>query len=146
MDSSKPADDVNGLLERMKIVRATGYDHAGELHVEAKRLVDWKEYVRAKPLMSVAVASLVGFSIVRVTLGTSSRAIGSTDSSIPSLERSISRQSSWTSGAMALVTNVASTAIKHYIVSLLQTRRTEGNFNDRFRNNGTHEQNIGSDK
>ena len=65
MDASKPESDVNELLARMQKVRASGYSHAGELHGEAKRLVDWKEYVRSRPLTSIAVASLVGFSIVR---------------------------------------------------------------------------------
>ena len=68
MNGTKSAGDVDELLARMQSVRACGYYHAEVLHGEAKRLVDWKEYVRAKPLMSIAVASLVGFSIVRSTL------------------------------------------------------------------------------
>ena len=147
MDASKPESDVNELLARMQKVRASGYSHAGELHGEAKRLVDWKEYVRSKPLMSIAVASLVGFSIVRSTLGTNSHLNPALASSITNLKNSTSRRSSsssWKSGAIALVANVASIVMKHYLASLLQPRRPEGGFNDRFRNTGSNEQSIRS--
>ena len=144
MSVSTSTDDGNYLLSRMESVRASGYDHAGELHGEAKRLVDWKEYVRSKPIMSVAVASLIGFSVVRSTLGKSSQTNQVPLGTINSLESSTPSQSTWKSGAIALVSNVATTAIKHYLASLLQRRSTEGGFNDRFRNTGSQEQNIGS--
>jgi len=144
MDTSKPEGDVKELLTRMQTVRASGYNHAGELHGEAKRLVDWKEYVRSKPLMSIAVASLVGFSIVRITLGANPQVNPARGSSHNTLENSMLGKSSWKSGAIALVSNVASTAVKHYLASLLQPRKTEGGSNDRFRKTDTKEQSIES--
>ena len=144
MDTLEPAGDVNELIARMQLVRASGCNHAGELHGEAKRLVDWKEYVRSKPLTCMAVASLVGFSIVRSTLRTNSHAYSVHASSLTTLENSKSSQSSWKSGAFEMVASVASTAIKHYLASLLQPRRTEGVLNDRFRNTGSKEQSIRS--
>ena len=144
MNASKLSGDVDELLARMQSVRASGHYHAGELHGEANRLVDWKEYVRSKPLMSIAVASLVGFSIVRSTLGTNSSANNPPPGSPAVFENAKSSQSSWKSGAIALVANVASTAIKHYFASLLQSRKTEGGFHDRFRNTGSKEQSIES--
>lgn len=144
MNASKLSGDVDELLARMQSVRASGHYHAGELHGEANRLVDWKEYVRSKPLMSIAVASLVGFSIVRSTLGTNSSANVPPPGRPAVFENAKSSQSSWKSGAIALVANVASTAIKHYFASLLQSRKTEGGFHDRFRNTGSKEQSIES--
>lgn len=144
MSVSKCTDDGDELLSRMQAVRASGYDHAGELHGEARRLVDWKEYVRSKPIMSVAVASVIGFSMIRSTLGMSSQTNPLPSRNTNVLENSTSSQSSWKSGAIALVSNVATTALKHYFASLLQRRSTEGGFNDRFRNTGSKEQNIGS--
>ena len=126
------------------MVRASGYNHAGELHGEAKRLVDWKEYVRSKPLMTVAVASLVGFSVVRSALGTNSIASPARQSNITPLVNSRASKSSWKSAAIALVANVASTAVKHYLASLIKPTKSEGGFNDRFQNNGSKEQSIGS--
>ena len=147
MDAAKPAGDVNELLARMQRVRACGYYHAEELHSEAKRLVDWKEYVRSKPLTSIAVASLVGFSIVHSTFCANSRtgqqhSSGNAVQTNSKSNKSIS--SSWESRVFELVASVATTAIKHYLASLLQPRRTEGGFNDRFRNNGSKGQRIGA--
>ena len=150
MDAAKSAGDVDELLARMQSVRACGNYHAEELHVEAKRLVDWKEYVRSQPLISIAVASLVGFSIVRSTLGTNSQSNHPLPCSTTDLEDfkpgqpRQSSQSSWKSGAIALVSSVATTAAKYYLVALLQPRRTEGGFNDRFRNTDSKEQSIGA--
>ncbi|HUP78975.1 MAG TPA: hypothetical protein VM260_10500 [Pirellula sp.] len=147
METCNRESDVNELLARMQKVRASGYNHAGELHGEAKRLVDWKEYVRSKPLLSVAVASLVGFSLVRSAVGTNSHATharASSNNSLENLNSSQSSQSSWKSGAMGFVSNLASIALKHYLTSFLQPRNTEGGFNDRFRNTGSKEASIGS--
>ena len=153
MATSKPVSDVSELLARMQSVRACGNYHAEELHVEAKRLVDWKEYVRSQPLMSIAVASMVGFSIVRSALGTNSQSNPPLPCSTTPLENSNSsqssqsiqpRQSNWKSGAIALIASVATTVAKYYLVTLLQPRRTEGGFNDRFRNTDSKEQSIGA--
>lgn len=150
MEASKPFGDADELLARMQLVRESGYCHADELHSEARRLLDWREYVRSKPLMSIAVASLIGFRFVRGALRSSPRL----QAAIPvnaailqdskSSQSSQSSQSSWKSVAFALAANVASTAAKHYLVSLIQPRRSEGGFNDRFRNSGSKEQSIGS--
>lgn len=147
MDAAKPAGDVNGLLSRMQSVRACGYNHATELHDEAKRLVDWKEYVRSQPLISIAAASVIGFSVVRSTLGTNSQSNPPLPSSTTALENSKSSQSSqssWKSGAFALVASVATTAAKYYLMTLLQPRRAKGGFNDRSYNADSKEQRIGA--
>ncbi len=144
MDAAKPAGDVNELLSRMQSVRACGYNHATELHDEAKRLVDWKEYVRSQPLISIAAASLIGFSVVRSTLGTNSQSNPPLPSSTTALENSKSSQSSWKSGAFALVASVATTAAKYYLMTLLQPRRAKGGFNDRSCNADSKEQSIGA--
>ena len=143
MDTSKPESDVNELLARMQMVRASGYNHAGELHGEAMRLVDWKEYVRSKPLMSIAIASLVGFSIVRITFGSKAQTMPEPQSrnTVPEKSRSSeSSQSSWKNGAITLVTSVASTAAKNYLMTLLQPRKTAGGFNDRFHKTSSKDQ------
>jgi hypothetical protein len=49
----------------MRMVRMSGNAHAIDLQGKAKRLVDWKEYVKAKPILSVASVSLLGFGLVR---------------------------------------------------------------------------------
>lgn len=139
-----PTDKVDELIEQMRAVRASGHDHAGALHGEAKRLVDWKEYVRSKPLVSIAVASLVGFSFVRGAFrGSSPSSSASKINSV--VMRSSPNQVSWKSSVIALATNVATTALKHYFTTLIQRGKAEGGSNDRFRNSGSKEERVGSD-
>jgi len=147
MSAPIPTEDVDELMGRMRAVRASGYDHAGSLHVDAKRLVDWKEYVRSKPLVSIAVASLVGFGVVRSTFrGTSSSPSSSSSPEFyPMVTPSSSNQATWKSSLISLATNVATTALKHYFTTLIQRGKTEGGFHDRFRNSGSEEERVGSD-
>ncbi len=145
MSAPTPTEDVDELMERMRAVRASGYDHAGSLHVDAKRLVDWKEYVRSKPLVSIAVASLVGFGVVRSTFRGTSPPTSSSPEFYPAVTPSSSNQATWKSSAISLATNVATTALKHYFTTLIQRGKTEGGFHDRFRNSGSQEERVGSD-
>lgn len=147
MDAAKPAGDVNELLARMQRVRACGYYHAEELHSEAKRLVDWKEYVRSKPLMSIAVASLVGFSIVRSTFGAKTQTMLQLPSRNTVLENSRScesGQSNWKNGATTLITSIASTAAKYFVMTLLQPQKTDRGSNDRFQKASSEDQSMGA--
>ena len=134
--------DVEALVERMRMVRATGYDHASELHGEAKRLVDWTEYVRAKPFVSIAVASLLGFSIVRsamrVVCEPSSPVLAAKSS--PNATRSI--RSTLASGLVTLATSIASSAIKNYFATHAQRRIREEGSDDRFRNFNSKDQQV----
>ena len=145
MSVPTPTEEVDDLIERMRAVRASGYDHAGALHGEAKRLVDWKEYVRSKPLVSIAVASLVGFSVVRSTLRSSSPLTSSSLGFSPVTTPSSSNQVTWKNSVISLATNVATTALKHYFTTLIQRGKTEGGFHDRFRNSGSKEERVGSE-
>lgn len=145
MSVPTPTEEVDELIERMRAVRASGYDHAGALHGEAKRLVDWKEYVRSKPLVSIAVASLVGFSVVRSTLRGSSPLTSSSLGFSPVTTPSSSNQVTWKNSVIALATNVATTALKHYFTTLIQRGKTEGGFHDRFRNSGSKEERVESE-
>ena len=131
--NSNAEDDVQMIVERMRSVRASGYEHAGELQGEAMRLVDWKEYVRAKPLVSIAAASLVGFTLVRGTIGTLTGAIEPVSAATrpPSANRSM--KSTLASGALTLATSIASSAIKNYFAKLSERTNLEGGSHDRFR-------------
>ena len=112
---SKTEVDVEQIIERMRSVRMSGHDHVVELQGEAKRLVDWKEYVRAKPILSVAVASLVGFGVVRNTLFVVSEpppsllAMGAPPVDNKSIRSTIG------SSIATLATSIVSNAVRTYI-------------------------------
>ena len=135
-------NDADAIIERMRLVRTAGHDHADELHGEAKRLVDWTEYVRAKPLVSIAVASVLGFSIARSAMRTVSEPSlpDSAAKGLPIATKSI--RSSLTKGLVTLALSIATSAVKNYFVTLSQRSNSEGVSNDRFRHFNTKDQKL----
>jgi hypothetical protein len=124
--------EVDKIIERMRSVRMSGHDHVVELQGEAKRLVDWKEYVRAKPLLSVTAASLVGFGVVRNAFLVVSDPPPSMLASGAPLVDSKSIRSTIGSSITTLATSIVSNAVKTYIANMLQRGIAKGEINDRF--------------
>ena len=134
---SKAEAEAEQIVERMRSVRAEGYDHVVALQSEAKRLVDWKEYARAKPILFVAAASLLGFGLVRKTAQVVLKPDSRTLIGENSLNDPRSFRSTLTSSMATLATSMVSNAIKSYIANMMQRANSEGNSNDRLRNNGS---------
>ncbi len=134
--------DAEAIIERMRLVRSAGHDHADELHGEAKRLVDWTEYVRSKPLFSIALASLLGFSIVRSAMRTVSEPYLpiAMARSLPIPTKSI--RSTLTTGFISLAMSIANSAVKNYFATLSQRNNSEGVYNDRFRQFNSKDQDF----
>lgn len=129
---SKTEVDVEQIIERMRSVRMSGHDHVVELQGEAKRLVDWKEYVRAKPLLSVAAASLVGFGVVRNSIFVVSKPSPSMlATGAPPVDNKSFRSTIGNSIAI-MATSIVSNAVKTYIANMLQRGIAKGEINDRF--------------
>ena len=55
---------VDQIIQRMSEVRDSGQASVRNIQHEAKRLVDWKEHVKARPLTAVSLCSLAGFLFV----------------------------------------------------------------------------------
>ena len=129
--SDQKTEDANLLIERMRSVRSSGRSHAFELQGEAKRLVDWKEYVLTKPLVSVAAASVFGFAIVRSTMRaiTKPQARSAPIPSDPLNDRSA--KSNFAGGVITLGTSIASSAIRSYFANLIQRSLSERDSSDR---------------
>ena len=126
--------EAEQIVERMCSVRNAGYDHVVALQGEAKRLIDWKEYARAKPILFVAAASLLGFSIVRKTTQVVFKSPLPTTVVGDSTNDPKSFRSTLTSSVVTLATSMATNAIKSCIVNMMQRVNSEGSSNDRFRN------------
>lgn len=124
--------DTDQIIERMRLVRMSGKDHAIDLQVEAKRLVDWKEYVRAKPILSIASASLLGFGLVRSLMIAASKPVPSS-STIQSLRLEPSPLKTTLSSSIAnLATTIVTNAVKTYVANLMQNGTAKGILHDRF--------------
>ncbi len=60
---SKNAEQI---VSRMEAVRRYGRFHAIELREDAKKVIDWREHVRSKPLIAASLASTAGFLLFRL--------------------------------------------------------------------------------
>jgi hypothetical protein len=60
-------DKIDGeyVVRRMEAIRSVSESHVADLRQEAQRMVDWREHVRSKPLLSAAVAVVAGWTLVR---------------------------------------------------------------------------------
>tara|TARA_R110002095_G_scaffold196511_1_gene175409 strand:- start:2 stop:376 length:375 start_codon:yes stop_codon:yes gene_type:complete len=103
------------LVARMNAIRNEGEVHVSELHDEADRLTDWREYVRANPLASFAIASAVGYSVVSSVSGRGSASKVSRKPSSEAVPADTVASMGITSGLMALAGSLASTAVRQYL-------------------------------
>jgi hypothetical protein len=129
--SEQKIEDASSIIERMQSLRSSGRSHACELQGEAHRLVDWKEYVLTKPLVSLTVASVLGFAFVRSSMRAITKPLSknppiSSDSTTDS-----SAKSSFVGGVVSLSTSIASSAIKSYFANLIQRSISERGLSDR---------------
>ncbi len=58
------SDEADLLRSRMQSVRDRRAQRVGEIHSEAQRLVDWQEYVRSAPIVSLVGSVAAGFLAV----------------------------------------------------------------------------------
>jgi hypothetical protein len=118
--------DAEQIVDQMRLARSAGGEQVVELRMEAKRLFDWSEYVRAMPILSMGAASLIGFSVVsKVTAFIQrsnppefkgNRATGNTQSLRATMVASLS----------TLAMSVVSNAIKSYLGKLTQRKDPDG--------------------
>jgi len=130
--SQATEDEAELLIRRMRTLRSEGHSHAGEIQEEAKRLVDWKEYVLAKPLTTVAASFLLGFVIVRSFANAKPESLSQrlNSSLLPAASGSLG--STIARGAITLATSVASSALKNYVSQFTQDFTSGREPNDRF--------------
>ena len=122
--------DPDQIVERMRRVRAFGFQRASELHDDAKRLVDWKAYARATPLVSAAAMSLLGFGAIRFIFSRGGR-----ESTRSTLDKRPARAGSqvpndWKSGAIAFASQMAQSTLKKYILHFVQHQLFERTAHD----------------
>ena len=111
---AEPSSDEQKIVERMHAIRSRGKQHVAEMHHEVHRLVDWREHVRAQPLLAVGCAALLGYSLLK------------SKSVQPARERSTGEQAvakaSLLSGVMAFAGSMASNAIRQHLSRYVRNR------------------------
>jgi len=131
---NNPTSKPEEIVDRMRQVRSSGLEHAGQLHVDARQLVDWKSYARARPLISVAVVSLIGFGAFRKwAVAGPSKSTLTTPSKQPT-SPGIQIPKGWRSSAIAVISQIAQATLKKHLLNLVQREIFERNFHDQSAN------------
>lgn len=121
--------DEEQLIEQMNAIRNASERHVSQMHLEAERLVDWREHVRAQPLPALAIAVAAGFWLFYrkpPTLATPRPPTSSPSSS--SAEKQDAQQqefvarTTFASGAMAFVGTMAGNLLKQYVSNYVQEK------------------------
>ncbi len=132
--SSTESDTV--LIDKMNAIRNASEQHVEQLHHEVERLKDWREHVKARPVLAIGAAAVTGFWLVSKLSGLSNsgnqhpqlRGRRRQTKAVTDEERAddIATKASLTAGAMGLVGSLASSAVRmaatHYVKSLLDKR------------------------
>ncbi len=99
-------DEVGELQRRMHALRSTGDRDVRQLQNEMERVADWREHVRARPVLSAVAAAVVGFTVVRAVFATR-------PASAPVLRAGTNRSAA--GSALAFVGGMASTLVRQWI-------------------------------
>ncbi len=129
--NSQSEMEADQIVDRMHSLRKSGYKQVVTLRGDAKRLVDWKEYVGAKPILSVAAASLLGFGVARKLGLMFSRTPRTTPSYRQASVNSSSIGSTIGSSIATLATTIATNAVRSYVTNLM-SGTAKGDVHDRF--------------
>lgn len=120
--------------------------HVGDLQVEAKKLSDWREYVRSWPLMSVAIATTVGFSAARNAANAVAQNGVTGPKPIFLASTTSPKGAHWTSPVYDLAKGLVLSSIKQYLSVLVQRLATQEDTHDRLRNGTTTQQPSNSNR
>lgn len=111
------------LVARMNAIRNVSEVHVAQLHAQAQRLGDWREHVRAQPLLAVTAASAVGFVVTSKLFGGRScppkaerRQSAEADADVATTATT----AGISSGLMAFAGSLASAAVKQYALQKLR--------------------------
>ncbi len=105
------------IVERMQRIRSASEVHVALMHREAARVVDWREHVRAKPLVAVTVATLVGFTLVKSAMNTK-QPRGETRRG----DRPDSAPAAVRSGVLSFVGAMAANMAKNYVSGYIRSQ------------------------
>ena len=109
------ATSVESLIEQMNRIRNVSEIHVADMHHEAGRLVDWREHVRSRPLVSVAAAVMVGFSLIHRSRSSNTHTDRKLDAG-----GSTPVQASVATGVMSFAGALVSSMVKNYVLNYVR--------------------------
>jgi hypothetical protein len=108
----------------MNAIRNVSESHVAGLRDEAQRLVDWREHVRAKPLLSFAVAAYLGYASMDKLAGGKKHVRRTRQTDAQEDANANVATTSLASGIMAFVGSMASMALREYALGKIRSLRS----------------------
>lgn len=127
MASVTEVSEAEELVTRMNSIRNVSEAHVAELHQQVQRLGDWREYVRAQPLVSLAAGAAIGYMVTSKFSGggkkerrQASRPASRSSQEAQEQTATTAATAGITSGIMAFVGSLASAAVRQYALQKLR--------------------------
>jgi len=138
--ASVSTPEETDLIERMNRIRNASEQHVAQFHHEVQRLKDWREHVRAQPLLAIGASFVVGYIVVNKLTGPRKGSLkvrydsrqsgadgnGTESNGADSKVAEVMASPSFSAGAMALFGSLASSAVRmaatHYLRNMLDRR------------------------
>ena len=116
-------DDGDMIVSRMRELRSTGQSDVVQLHAQAERVTDWREHVRAQPIVTAVSSTVVGYMVARALAGvpvfnsmngTTIQPVGVS----PSVQ--IAKQASMSAGLLSLASGIALSVGRQWVTEYLK--------------------------
>lgn len=109
-------DESDAIRKRMRELRFTGLKDVSQLHAQAERVTDWREHVRAQPVLSAIAASLVGYTVVRTIAGSG----GSSQQVVYAPPGSVAKRRSASMGLLSIAGGMAASMARQWLTEYVK--------------------------
>ena len=117
-------DEGSMIVSRMHELRSTGQGDVRQLHAQAERVTDWREHVRAQPMVTAVSSTVVGYMIARALAGGSVTNTTNSGTTIQpagiSSSAQVTKQASMSAGLLSLAGGIAMSIGRQWVTEYLK--------------------------
>ncbi len=121
---SVTTDEGSMIVSRMRELRSTGQSDVIQLHAQAERVTDWREHVRAKPLVTAVSSTVVGYMVARALAGAPVISTANNRTTIQPVGGSssvqVAKQASMSAGLLSLAGGIALSVGRQWVTEYLK--------------------------
>jgi hypothetical protein len=118
MSMSAIQDEGSLIVGRMRELRSTGQSDVTQLHKQAERVTDWREHVRAQPVLTAVSSTVVGYMLVRALAGASTPTTARTAATASSAQSA--KPASVSAGLLSLAGGIALSVGRQWVTEYLK--------------------------
>ena len=113
---SSSDDNSSAIVSRMRELRSTGQSDVEQLHAQVERVTDWREHVRAQPILAVVSSTAVGYLVLRALVG-SGTPVQSVAITSPA---QVANKTTASMGLLSLVGGIATSVGRQWVTEYLK--------------------------